>query len=46
MDVAEIVRQLLEEGWEIDADGLAQVSSYLAEHIKRFGSLAGSGVSG
>ncbi|MFJ8165514.1 Tn3 family transposase [Streptomyces sp. NPDC096136] len=37
MDIAEIVRQLLEEGWEIDPEDLAQVSPYLTEHIKRFG---------
>lgn len=44
LDIAEIVRQLLEEGWEIDPEGLAQVSPYLTEHIKRFGSLAGLAV--
>ncbi|MEU0341326.1 Tn3 family transposase [Streptomyces bobili] len=37
LDIAEIVRQLLEEGWEIDPEDLAQVSPYLTEHIKRFG---------
>ncbi|MEU0114062.1 Tn3 family transposase [Streptomyces bobili] len=37
LDIAEIVRQLLEEGWEIDPEVLAQVSPYLTEHIKRFG---------
>ncbi|MEU5525178.1 transposase [Streptomyces sp. NPDC047860] len=37
LDIAEIVRQLLEEGWDIDPEDLAQVSPYLTEHIKRFG---------
>ncbi|GAA2404852.1 hypothetical protein GCM10010420_35630 [Streptomyces glaucosporus] len=36
-DIAEIVRQLLEEGWETDPEDLAHVSPYLTEHIKRFG---------
>ncbi|MFD0499454.1 Tn3 family transposase [Streptomyces rhizosphaericus] len=37
LDIAEIVRQLLEEGWEIDPEDLARISPYLTEHIKRFG---------
>ncbi|MGP3927807.1 Tn3 family transposase [Streptomyces sp. 8N616] len=37
LDIAEIVRQMLEEGWEIAAEDLAHVSPYLTEHIKRFG---------
>jgi TnpA family transposase len=37
LDIAEIVRQLLEEGWEIDPEALAHISPYLTEHIKRFG---------
>ncbi|MCF3107067.1 Tn3 family transposase [Streptomyces roseoverticillatus] len=37
LDIAGIVRQLLEEGWEIDPEDLAQVSPQLTEHIKRFG---------
>ncbi|MDX3233169.1 hypothetical protein [Streptomyces sp. ME19-01-6] len=28
---------LLEEGWGIEPEGLARVSSYLSEHINRFG---------
>ncbi|MFF4795786.1 Tn3 family transposase [Streptomyces sp. NPDC001276] len=36
LDIAEIVRQLLEEGWEIDAEDLAHISPYLTEHINRF----------
>ncbi|WP_367435294.1 Tn3 family transposase [Streptomyces celluloflavus] len=31
------MRQLLEEGWEIDAEDLAHISPYLTEHINRFG---------
>ncbi|MFE2937037.1 Tn3 family transposase [Streptomyces sp. NPDC059278] len=37
LDIAEIVRQLLEEGWGIDPEDLAHISSYLTEHINRFG---------
>ncbi|MFM9442487.1 Tn3 family transposase [Streptomyces acidiscabies] len=37
LDIAEIVRQLLEEGWEIDPEDLAHISPYLTEHINRFG---------
>jgi hypothetical protein len=37
LDIAEIVRRLLQEGWEIDPEGLAHISPYLTVHIKRFG---------
>ncbi|WP_431961739.1 Tn3 family transposase [Actinacidiphila sp. bgisy160] len=37
LDIAEIVRQLLEEGWEIGPEDLAHISPYLTEHVKRFG---------
>ncbi|MEE1745254.1 Tn3 family transposase [Streptomyces sp. JV184] len=37
LHIAEIVRQLLEEGWEIDPEDLAHISPYLDEHINRFG---------
>lgn len=37
LDIAEIVRQLLEEGWETDPEDLAHISPYLTEHINRFG---------
>ncbi|MEZ3179023.1 transposase [Streptomyces pimonensis] len=36
-DVAEIVRQLLEEGGETDPEDLAHISPYLTEHINRSG---------
>ncbi|MGW8982358.1 GFA family protein [Streptomyces parvus] len=37
LDIAEIFRQLLDEGWEIDPEDLALISPYLTEHINRFG---------
>lgn len=37
LDIAEIVRQLLKERWEIDPGDLAHISPYLTEHINRFG---------
>ncbi|BDH12821.1 transposase [Streptomyces hygroscopicus] len=37
LDIAEIVRQLLEEDWETDPEDLAHISPYLTEHIKQFG---------
>ncbi|WP_406403881.1 Tn3 family transposase [Streptomyces uncialis] len=37
LDIAEIVRQLLEEGWEIGPEDPAHISPYLTEHINRFG---------
>lgn len=37
LDIAEIVRQLLEEGWEIAPEDLAHISPYLTEHINQFG---------
>ncbi|MFD0229486.1 Tn3 family transposase [Streptomyces hirsutus] len=37
LDIAEIIRQLLEEGREIDPEDLAHISPYLTEHINRFG---------
>lgn len=37
LDIAEIVRQLQEEGYVIDPEVLAHISPYLTEHIRRFG---------
>ncbi|MFF9077903.1 Tn3 family transposase [Streptomyces sp. NPDC014735] len=37
LDIAEIARRRLEEGWEIDPEELARISPYLTEHINRFG---------
>ncbi|MFF4756664.1 Tn3 family transposase [Streptomyces sp. NPDC002514] len=44
LDIAEIVRQLLEEGWEIDPEDLAHISPYLTEHINRFGEYSTHGL--
>ncbi len=38
LDIADVVRQLQAEGWEIDPLDLAEISPYLTEHINRFGS--------
>ncbi|WEV28690.1 Tn3 family transposase [Streptomyces sp. 71268] len=37
LDIVEIARQLLEEGWTIEPEDLAHISPYLIEHINRFG---------
>jgi hypothetical protein len=37
LDIAEIVRQLREQGEEIDPEDLAHISPYLTEHINGFG---------
>ncbi|MFI7236684.1 Tn3 family transposase [Streptomyces cyaneofuscatus] len=37
LDIAEIVRQLQEEGHTVDPEDLAHISPYLTEHIRRFG---------
>ncbi|MDF4251857.1 Tn3 family transposase [Streptomyces sp. WMMB303] len=37
LDIAEIIRQLLEEGWEIEPEDLVRIPPYLTEHINRFG---------
>jgi len=37
LDIAEIVRQLQEEGHVIASEDLAHISPYLTEHIRRFG---------
>ncbi|MCT2590931.1 transposase [Streptomyces sp. N2-109] len=37
LDVAEVVRQLQEEGLIIDPEDLAHIAPYLTEHIRRFG---------
>ncbi|MEK0097959.1 hypothetical protein WDA79_05460, partial [Streptomyces sp. A475] len=36
-DIAEIVRQLQDEGGKVEPEDLAQVSLYLTERIRRFG---------
>ncbi|MEU1868384.1 Tn3 family transposase [Streptomyces gardneri] len=37
LDIAEIVRQLQEEGYAVDPEDLAHISPYLTEHVRRFG---------
>ncbi|MFD0344812.1 Tn3 family transposase [Streptomyces sp. NPDC127117] len=37
LDIAEIVRRLPEEGWEVAPEDLAHVWPYLTEHLQRFG---------
>ena len=37
LDMTEVIRGLISEGWEITAGLLAQLSPYLTEHINRFG---------
>ncbi len=44
LDITEIVRQLLEEGWTIEPDDLARTSPYLTEHLDRFGEHSTHGV--
>ncbi|MEV0590412.1 DUF4158 domain-containing protein [Nonomuraea cavernae] len=40
LDISDIVRQLVAEGWQITADQLGQVAPYLRAHISRFGAYA------
>ncbi|MEV5322724.1 Tn3 family transposase [Nonomuraea sp. NPDC052634] len=40
LDISDIVRQLVAEGWEITADQLGQIAPYLRAHISRFGAYA------
>ncbi|MEV6949043.1 Tn3 family transposase [Streptomyces sp. NPDC051172] len=35
LDIADVVRQLQAEGWEIDPLDLADISPYVTEHINR-----------
>ncbi|WP_369199495.1 Tn3 family transposase [Streptomyces sp. PU-14G] len=44
LDIAEIVRQLLEEGGESDPEVLAHISPHLTEHINRFGAYGTHGL--
>jgi TnpA family transposase len=37
LDMTNVVRELIAEGWDITAELLAQLSPYLTEHINRFG---------
>jgi Tn3 transposase DDE domain len=40
LDISDIVRQLVAEGWSITADQLGQIAPYLRAHISRFGAYA------
>ncbi|MEU8837299.1 Tn3 family transposase [Streptomyces sp900116325] len=37
LEITEIVRQLLDEGWEIDPEDQAHISPYPTKHSNRFG---------
>nr|WP_165977767.1 Tn3 family transposase [Nonomuraea diastatica] len=40
LDVSDIVRDLIAEGWQITADQLGQIAPHLRAHISRFGAYA------
>ncbi|MFF5206432.1 Tn3 family transposase [Streptosporangium sp. NPDC000396] len=40
LDISDIVRQLVTEGWQITADQLGQIAPYLRAHISHFGAYA------
>jgi hypothetical protein len=40
IDMMEVIRQLVTEGWPVTAEDLAQLSPYLSSHILRFGAYA------
>jgi len=40
IDMMEVIRQLVAEGWQVTAEDLAQLSPYLNSHILRFGAYA------
>jgi Tn3 transposase DDE domain len=40
IDVMEVIRQLVAEGWQVTAEDLAQLSPDLTSHILRFGAYA------
>ncbi|MEO3806874.1 Tn3 family transposase [Nonomuraea sp. B1E8] len=40
LDISDVVRQLVAEGWSITADQLGQIAPYLRAHISRFGAYA------
>lgn len=37
LDMTEVIRQLITEGWDVNAEDIAQLSPYITEHIARFG---------
>ena len=40
IDMMEVIRQLVAEGWQVTAEDLTQLSPYLTSHILRFGAYA------
>lgn len=40
LDISDVVRQLVAEGWSITVDQLGQIAPYLRAHISRFGAYA------
>ena len=40
IDMMEVIRQLVAEGWQVTAEDLVQLSPYLTSHILRFGAYA------
>ncbi|MEV4400226.1 Tn3 family transposase [Nonomuraea sp. NPDC049607] len=40
LDISDVVRQMVAEGWRIIADRLGQIAPYLRAHISRFGAYA------
>ena len=40
IDMMEVIRQLVAEGWQVTAEDLPQLSPYLTSHILRFGAYA------
>jgi hypothetical protein len=44
LDMMEVIRQLVAEGWQVTAEDLAQLSPYMTSHILRFGAYATDGV--
>ena len=40
IDMMEVIRQLVAEGWQVTAEDLAQLSPYLTSYILRFGAYA------
>ena len=40
VDMSQVIRDLIAEGWDITAAQIAQLSPYITEHIHRFGIFA------
>jgi hypothetical protein len=44
LDMTAVLRQLAQDGWDITPAGLAALSPYITERIKRFGEYATDGL--